>query len=195
MIQILMMAATYAASEYKPQNGDIIFQTSESTQSQLIQVVTQSPYSHVGLVTIRDGAPYVFEAIKTVQLTPLDAWVARGKEGQYTILRTKTPLTPEQLKKMEGIAQSYQGKNYDLPFQWSDNQMYCSELVWKIYANGADIILVEPRKMVSYAGLTSEASKVMEERWGNNLFYDEFVVAPSDIAESFLLETIYTSFH
>ena len=32
-------------------------------------------------------------------------------------------------------------KDYDLYFEWSDDKIYCSELVWKIYKNGADIEL------------------------------------------------------
>ena len=35
----------------------------------------------MGVIFIRDGKPYVFEAIATVRYTPLDNWIARGDGG------------------------------------------------------------------------------------------------------------------
>ena len=37
------------------QNGDIIFQTSQSAQSKAIQLATNSRYSHVGIILEIDG--------------------------------------------------------------------------------------------------------------------------------------------
>jgi hypothetical protein len=56
-------------------DGDIIFQTSRSEQSTAIQKATHSQYSHMGIVFLRNGSPHVYEAIKTVQYTPLRKWV------------------------------------------------------------------------------------------------------------------------
>jgi hypothetical protein len=54
------------------QNGDIIFQTSLSTQSKAIQLATNSPYSHCGII-YKDGEKfYVFEAVQPVKKTPLN---------------------------------------------------------------------------------------------------------------------------
>ncbi|VTR45020.1 Orthopoxvirus protein of uncharacterised function (DUF830) [Serratia fonticola] len=44
------------------QDGDIIFHTSRSAQSLAIQQATGSRYSHMGIIVLRDGKPYVFEA-------------------------------------------------------------------------------------------------------------------------------------
>jgi hypothetical protein len=52
-------------------DGDIIFQTSRSELSIPIQKATHSQYSHMGIVFFRNGSPHVYEAIKTVQNTPL----------------------------------------------------------------------------------------------------------------------------
>ena len=54
-------------------DGDIIFQTSRSELSIPIQKATRSPYSHMGIVFIRNGSPYAYEAINKVQYTPLHA--------------------------------------------------------------------------------------------------------------------------
>jgi len=59
-------------------DGDIVFQTSRSAQSIAIQKATHSKYSHMRIIFFRDGKPYVYEAIKTVQHTPLNKWIARG---------------------------------------------------------------------------------------------------------------------
>lgn len=189
----LSMAPTAVAATYTPQDGDIILHTSTSTQSKLIQVVTRSPYSHVGIVYIQKGTPMVFEASSTVRLTPLAAWVARGVDNQYRVLRTTKPLTAAQLQSMQTVGEAFSGKAYDTPFRWSDDTMYCSELVWKIYARGAGITLVEPQLMQDYSGLTAEAEAEMKRRWGSEDFRKELVVAPSDLLDSPSLQTVYDS--
>lgn len=51
--------------------GDLIFHTSLSAQSQAIQLATHSPYSHCGIL-YRNGKEWqVFEAVQPVKLTPL----------------------------------------------------------------------------------------------------------------------------
>ena len=70
---------------YTPQNGDIIFHTSKSSQSKAIQIATKSPYSHVGNVYIKDGKPYVYEAISRVSLTPMKNWISRGENSRLVV--------------------------------------------------------------------------------------------------------------
>jgi len=72
--------------------GDIVFQTSRSAQSQAIQLATHSPFSHMGLVVIRNGRPMVLEAIAHVQLTPLEEWTARGENGRYVVKRLRVAV-------------------------------------------------------------------------------------------------------
>ena len=71
------------------QDGDIIFQTSRSELSIPIQKATHSQYSHMGIVFFRNGSPYVYEAIKTVQYTPFRKWVDRGEGGHYVVKRLR----------------------------------------------------------------------------------------------------------
>ncbi|HWU53649.1 MAG TPA: YiiX/YebB-like N1pC/P60 family cysteine hydrolase, partial [Tahibacter sp.] len=81
--------APAAAQNASPalRDGDIIFQTSRSSQSAAIQRSTHSRYSHMGLILHRQGQPYVFEAVATVRFTPLAQWTARGAGGHYVIKR------------------------------------------------------------------------------------------------------------
>jgi hypothetical protein len=63
--------------------GDIIYQTSRSSQSLAIQRATGSRYSHMGMIIYRNGAPMVFEAVQTVRYTPLKEWIA-GEKADIT---------------------------------------------------------------------------------------------------------------
>jgi len=60
-------------------DGDIIFQTSRSSQSIAIQRATDSRYSHMGIIFTRGGSPMVYEAVQTVRYTPLAKWIDRGR--------------------------------------------------------------------------------------------------------------------
>jgi hypothetical protein len=82
------LCACAVGNDYEPRNGDIVFQTSRSSQSLAIQLATKSPYSHMGIVYIREGRPMVFEAIQPVTLTPLGEWIARGERGHFVAKRT-----------------------------------------------------------------------------------------------------------
>ena len=53
-------------------DGDLIFQTSLSRQSEAIQKATKSRYSHCGLIFRKGGGFVVYEAVQPVKTTPLD---------------------------------------------------------------------------------------------------------------------------
>jgi len=185
LLLALCAGSTYAASSLR--DGDLIFHTSRSAQSAAIQRATHSPYSHMGVVLYRDGKPYVFEAIATVRYTPLATWIARGDGGRYAVRRLQRPLLPAEVKKLHEAAKAYEGKPYDLYFEWTDARIYCSELVWKMYrdATGLEIgALQELRE----ADLSDPAVKAkMRERYGKNIPLDERMISPASMYESRLL--------
>lgn len=120
-------------------DGDLIFQTSQSTQSRAIQLATHSPYSHCRLLYKTSGEWQVFEAVQPVKLTPLARWVARGQGEHFVVKRlrdARTALTPAALSRLRAAGQPLLGRPYDLAFNWSDKQIYCSELIWKVYDRG-----------------------------------------------------------
>ena len=177
-------------------DGDLIFQTSLSGQSKAIQLATKSEYSHCGII-YKDGEDfYVFEAVQPVKKTKLDKWIARGKDGHFVIKRLKNAdkvLTDNALAKMKQIQQEFNGKDYDLTFEWSDNKIYCSELIWKVYQRATGVEIGKLEKLRDF-DLTSEIVKnKMKERYGDNLPLDEFVISPKSIFESELLTTVKTN--
>ena len=168
-------------------NGDLIFQTSLSGQSKAIQVATNSKYSHCGIIYKEGSEYFVFEAIQPVKKTPLAKWIARGKDGKFVIKRLKNAdvvLTSAVLSKMKKVGDTFNGKNYDLTFEWSDEKIYCSELNWKIYQRGAGIEIGKLQKLNDF-NLSNEAVKAkMSERYGNKIPTDELVISPVAIFES-----------
>lgn len=180
----------------KIQNGDLVFQTSLSRQSQAIQFATKSKYSHCGLIYKINKNYFVFEAVQPIKLTPLDKWIARGKDGKYVIKRLKDSdkiLTAQVLDKMRKISDQFKGKKYDLTFEWSDDKIYCSELIWKIYKRSTGLKIGKLQKLKDFDLSDKNVQKIMKERYGNNIPMDEDVISPVSIFDSELLMTIKTN--
>jgi hypothetical protein len=174
-------------------DGDIIFQTSRSEQSIAIQKATHSQYSHMGIVFLRNGSPYVYEAIKTVQYTPLRKWIDRGEEGHYVVRRlreAKRILTPQAVTKLLKAGTIFQGKLYDSYFEWSDKRIYCSELVWKIYDRGLGIRVGRLQKVRDLDLSDPIVKTKIKERYGNKVPMDETVISPGEMFSSDLLVTV-----
>ncbi|HKM12897.1 MAG TPA: YiiX family permuted papain-like enzyme [Bacteroidales bacterium] len=168
-------------------NGDLIFQTSLSGQSKAIQLATNSKYSHCGIIYSYNGKFYVFEAVQPVKSTPLDQWIAHGKGGHYVIKRLKNAdqiLTAETLRIMKQEGEKFKGKDYDLTFEWSDDKIYCSELIWKIYQRATGIEIGKLQKLGDFDLTHDMVRQKIEERYGDNIPTDEIVISPAAIFES-----------
>jgi hypothetical protein len=195
IVLVLLNAYVYGYSgEYQAKNGDIIFQTSRSSESLAIQRATKSKYSHMGIVYIKNGLPFVFEAIGPVMLTPLGDWVDRGYRGHYVVKRlwnAKERLTSKALERMLEVSKMFEGRHYDFYFQWSDDRIYCSELVWKIYKRALDIEVGELQKMGEFDLSDPLVQEKVRERFGDSFPKNETVISPAAIFESDLLVTVY----
>lgn len=136
---------------------------------------------------------FVFEAVQPVKFTPLDKWIARGLDGKFVIKRLKNAeqiLTPVTLKKMKQVGDNFDGKNYDLTFEWSDDKIYCSELIWKVYQRATGLEIGKLERLSDF-DLTNEAvKKKMKERYGDKIPNNEIVISPAAIFDSELLITV-----
>ncbi|MBM7045168.1 hypothetical protein JTP94_08340 [Rhizobium lusitanum] len=86
----LVVGTLYATAggDYPPlQDGDLIFQTSTSSQSSAIIFATGSAFSHMGIIKNDSGAITVIEAAARVKETPLKTWVNRGLLRRVAIYR------------------------------------------------------------------------------------------------------------
>jgi len=188
----IMTAACAAAPAPAVRDGDIIFQTSQSSQSVAIQRATASPYSHMGIIFFRRGRPYVLEASATVRYSPLDAWIARGKGGHYVVKRLKdaSVLNREGTSKLRTTGAQFLGRPYDLTFEWSDDRVYCSELVWKIYDRALHVDIGELQHLRDFNLADPVVKNKMRRRYGDHVPLDETVVSPAAMFRSPLLKTV-----
>ncbi len=144
----------------------------------------------MGIIFFRDGKPYVYEAIKTVQYTLLNKWIAGGDGGHYIIKRLRDAdrtLTPSAVTKLRHVAKKFQGRPYDLTFEWSDDSIYCSELVWKIYDQGIGVQIGRLQKLREFDLSDPIVKAKMQERYGNRVPLDETVISPGEMFSSKLL--------
>jgi len=179
--------------DYEIQNGDIIFHTSTSSQSKAIQLATNSKYSHMGIIYENNDEFYVYEAVQPVKLTPLKDWINRGYKSHYVIKRLKNSddvLTPSILSKMKKIGERFEGKPYDSNFEWSDDKIYCSELVWKIYYEATGIEIGTLEKLSDFDLSSDIVKTIMQQRYGDNIPMDEPVISPAAMFNSDKLKTI-----
>jgi hypothetical protein len=171
--------------------GDIVFQQSISRQSTAIELATHSRYSHMGMIFKENGEFLVLEAVQPVQYTPLDEWIKRGKRGHIVIKRLKDEaLNDDVIRKMKLQGESYVGKKYDIHFEWSDEKIYCSELVWKIYKDVLGVEIGPLKKLKDFDLKHERVQSIMKQRYGENIPYEETVVSPGDIFDSEKLELV-----
>jgi hypothetical protein len=193
LLSLAVLGCT-ARAGYTPRDGDIVFHTSRSAQSLAIQLATKSPYSHMGIVYVRDGKPFVFEAVQPVKLTPLDDWTKRGEGGHFVVKRLRDAdarLTVDTLRKMRAVGEQLAGRDYDPYFEWSDDRIYCSELVWKVFERGAGIELGELQTIADFDLSHPAVQAKVRERYGDDVPLDEIVVSPAAIFGARDLETAY----
>ena len=163
------------------QDGDIIFQTSRSAQSTAIQLATHSRWSHMGIIFRQDGDWVVLEAVQPVKITPMDAWIQRGEGAHFVVkrLRNASEVLDDSTKSaMQQMGTQFLGKPYDIYFEWSDERMYCSELVWKIYQRTTNIELGKLQRLADFDLTHEEVQSVLNQRYGSDLPVNELVISP-----------------
>lgn len=165
---------------YTPQQGDVIFHVSESSQSAAIKLGTWSRYSHCGLIIKKNGKLYVLEAENGVELTPIRQWLKRGKMcHHYRVMRLKDEQTLNLPYKLGG--------RYDRAFRFNNGKYYCSELVWELYGKN-NINLCSPKELQDYHLLY--LPMVQKHIKSRGFTMEQKVVAPVDLVKSSKLKTV-----
>jgi len=99
-------------------------------------------------------------------------------------------LTKENLLKLKKQGDKYKGKSYDLLFEWSDEKIYCSELVWKIYKEALGIELGSLQKIKEFDLSDKSVQAKIKERYGNKILTEELVISPQRIFDAAELELV-----
>lgn len=189
----LIFGSTLTQAGEHFQTGDIIFQTSDNKTNKAIELATHSQFSHVGVIFEYQGDLRVLEATQPVSITPLAKFIKRGSGGQYEVLRLKEAddiLTDEQKAELINKGKTWVGKKYDFVFSWNDEELYCSELVYKLYDTILDIQLTEPKPLKSFDLSHPLVQQQLKIKYGDSIPYDDDMVSPQQLYESELLEPV-----
>lgn len=190
--------------------GDVIFQNSQSAQSLAILLATDSPFTHVGILYFdAAGNPVVLEAVRTTRATPLQDWVAQGKDGAVAVYRMEELGSDTALAVTEA-ARSHLGKGYDPYFFQSEDTIYCSELVHIAFRDGAGVALGQVQALDDLNLDSAAVRALIAERWQSHpacsegqaqdaesclaLIRDEPLVTPQAVAEDGRLRLVFSSF-
>jgi len=191
---LVALAACQGGRAYRFRAGDVVFQSISNQQSEAIVLATGHEFSHCGIVFEQGGDFVVYEAVNPVKITPLQEWLDRGTDGKFAVRRIKNDdlmLSPDVMDRMTRAAGQHLGKSYDFNFMWSDDAMYCSEFVWKVYREAVGISLAELRPLKSYNLDHPTVAAKLQERYGDAIPYEELMVSPADLFTSDKLVTIY----
>lgn len=178
-----------ATQQFK--DGDLIFQTSMSSQSQAIQLATRSKWSHMGVITYRNGVPYVYEARGPVGFRTLSAFISTGANGRYLVRRLRSGLNANQLGALKRTGAMFASIPYDPYFGWDNSRIYCSELPWKMFYKGMGVSIGKLEKLGDLDLSHPVVQAKLKERYGNNIPYEETVITPKAIAESEKFVTVF----
>lgn len=174
-------------------DGDIIFQNTKAPYGEYITRTTGSQYNHLGIILSDNGTPYVYEAAETGRKTPLDEWIAGGKDGKFVIKRLKADsiLTTNKLAKLRKEAEKVIGKEYDYTLEWVDDKAYSSEMVWKAYVRSMYVKLGELQTLKDFDISSPDIMKRFNERYTLiEIPYWEITVSPQTIFDSEELVTV-----
>lgn len=107
--------------------GDIIFIETTSFQSKFVKMGMMSIWSHCGIAVNTTEGVQIMEADTTVRILPIEKFIAKSVGGKYILKRPAQQL-PNPIDKDKWL-----GRWYDLKFDFNNEEVYCSELVWLIY--------------------------------------------------------------
>ncbi|MCK5851817.1 hypothetical protein KAH27_02200 [bacterium] len=175
---------------YKPQEGDIIFQSlPKGILVNIIEGVTHSPFSHCGVVIKENNKWVVNEAIGDVHSTPLWIWILRGRSLATEVFRVKNPYSkfiPDFIKALD----KYQGRTYDINYKMDEENIYCSELVFKAFR---DVSKIELGKLYSLGELDWIPYKNdIEYIEGGTVPTNRIMITPKHLSEAEELKKVYS---
>jgi hypothetical protein len=196
LLAALLVLASCRGASAAPRlhTGDLIFQQSQSSQSEMVRALTGSRWTHMGVVLEESGKLFVFEAVSPVKLTPLAQWIRRGQGGEYVVKRlsdAKARLGPSVLEKMRALGKSWLGRPYDLRFRWDDQSLYCSELAYKLFERGAGVRVGKLQTAADMNLSDPKVQQALRKRFvGVKFDPKELVVTPDSIFNDPQLVTV-----
>jgi len=177
------------------QTGDIIFQTTSGKIAKVTAAATLSPITHVGMIIMKKGKPYIIEASGPVRIVSFKKFIGKGVGKRFVVKRFNKDLSPVDKKRLRRAARRHLGKPYDSKFMWSNKKMYCSELVYKAYMSGLKVSLATPQKGKDiYNRFNPIVVKYGKKKYGKKLPLEETIVTPVRLFNSDQLNTVKNTY-
>lgn len=175
------------------QSGDIIFHITKTDQSEAVRVLTGSKYTHVGVIMQdNDGYYNVFETADRVRQIPLKNFIDRGEGAKFTVMRVKD-FTPADKKPLKEAMKKFMNKPYDYYFQWSSDELYSSEFVYKVFEEAMGIKLGEFTNFGDFDLTTTEVKDYLDVRFPQGFDKNEPVLSPEALSKSPNLQLMYSN--
>lgn len=177
--------------------GDLIFHQSQTRQAKAIEEAQGSPWTHMGILFPADGRWYVAEAIQPVTVTSLERFIQRGRNRTVLVKRIRSTVIDmsdegNQSRVAEEVEKEI-GKNYDIFFSWSDERIYCSELVFKAFSRAtgwAPGLLQRFRDLNLDGPAMKRLIREREAAQGRPIDLDEPIITPVSILRDQSLESV-----
>ena len=191
----LLCLAAAKGSPSQLQTGDLVFQTSKTSLSAVTASTTGSSLTHVGMILRKNNKFYVIEAVGPVRIITLDKFIGKGMAGRYVIRRLKKKLSPQAKRSVALAARKFLGRRYDHKFSWSDNKIYCSELIYKAYmrTTGIKIGKIQKKKDL-YSNWNPLLRIYINKVYKGKPPMEEKIITPKSMYDSDLLETVYSNY-
>jgi hypothetical protein len=182
----------YWTTRYRPQEGDLIFQS--LIRSELVRVIegaTHSDFSHVGVLR-KDGSGNwkVVESIGSVHETPLWQYIARGRRDHFAVFRLQAGYA-KFIPKFETELDKYYGRPYDFRFAMDDDFIYCSELPYKAFLSASGIKLGRLSTVGELDWKPFEKS--IREMDGGGLPLDRVLISPVNLSRAKELSLVFNN--
>lgn len=175
---------------YTPQVGDVIFQSSGHTELvDMIEGVSESHYSHCGIVDRHDGKWVVYEAARQVSTTPLKMFIDRGRGDGFAAYRFKTAYQDD-IPAIIEKTRAYLGRPYDFRYRLDEEHIYCSELIYKAFEQTTGEKMGELIRLGDTGWQPYE--RLIKQLENGPVPIDRMIITPIDLALAEQLEMIYS---
>ncbi len=120
-------------SSFSLEIGDVILQPLHCRICSVIENETQSIYSHIGVV-IKKNPILVAEAFQEVRVVSLQEFLSKTQRNQdVKVIRNPEFQYIDKDQFLNDFYHHFFGLPYDSKFLWSNNKLYCSELIYKLF--------------------------------------------------------------
>ena len=176
---------------YTPAEGDLVFQALPLDVDLVVAIegVTESHYSHCGVLHQRDGAWTVIEATGAgVIYTPFEKWKTLARNERWAARRLK-PEHRQHIPRFLECLHPHAGKPYDFKYELDQEKLYCSELIFHAWkkATGQEL-----GKLTALGDLNWKPHRSTIEKYnGGPVPPDRKMISPVELSKAKQLKRVY----